>query len=622
MPEILNFSGWYLNMKDALKSFLLFCSLLCIFIAAASHDKTDVGVRKSTAQFRTDSKAFAASITSLDSALQKLDSSEPETIARAKTALIASRVAYKRIEYLLEYFFYTSSRVYNRAPKNEIEEPYLEYQEPAGLQYIEAMLFDSMPESHRVAFKQQTKLLSLSSSDLNALLYQFKGNDKQLLEAIRMELIRITTLGITGYDAPLLKSGIRESEAALQSVQKALKPYLEKEKTSSDRVRFFLNQSTQYLHQHPDFDTFDRMRFLTAYMIPLQKQLGEMIENLGLEYNKSGILNYKAENLFSKNAINDSVFSNQNNAISSSGIKLGKRLFSENTLSGNGSKSCISCHNPENYFMDGLSKSIGFDQKSSVKRNAPSLLYAKYQHSQFWDGRAKNLEEQIAAVMQDSTEMNGTIEAILVKLNSDKTYLKSFQKVFSKNKKDKIKADEIYQAIASYVRTLNPYNADFDQYIQGNTKALTDDQIGGFNLFMGKAQCATCHFAPLFNGLIPPFYALTEYEVLGTTKTDRLNKPEYDIDEGRFNFLPTKYYKSAFKTPTLRNTAKTAPYMHNGAFQSLDTLMEFYNQGGGAGLGLAFPSQTLSAAKLNLTEKEKKDIIAFLNALTDDLSDL
>jgi len=609
-------------MKDALKSFLLFCSLLCIFIAAASHDKTDVGVLKSTAQFRTDSKAFAASITSLDSALQKLDSSEPETINRAKTALIASRVAYKRIEYLLEYFFYTSSRVYNRAPKNEIEEPYLEYQEPAGLQYIEAMLFDSMPESHRAALKQQTKLLSLSASDLNALLYQFKGNDKQLLEAIRMELIRITTLSITGYDAPLLKSGIYESEAALQSVQKALNPYLEREKTSADRVRFFLNQSTQYLHQHPDFDTFDRMRFLTAYMIPLQKQLGEMIENLGLEYNKSGILNYKAKNLFSKNAISDSAFFNHNYTISSSGIKLGKRLFSENALSGNGSKSCISCHNPENYFMDGLSKSIGFDQKSSVKRNAPSLLYAKYQHSQFWDGRAKNLEEQIAAVMQDSTEMNGTIETILVKLNSDKTYLKSFQKVFSKNKKDKIKADEIYQAIASYVRTLNPYNADFDQYIQGNTKALTDDQIAGFNLFMGKAQCATCHFAPLFNGLIPPFYALTEYEVLGTTKTDHLTKPEYDTDEGRFNFLPTKYYKSAFKTPTVRNTAKTAPYMHNGAFQSLDTLMEFYNQGGGAGLGLAFPSQTLSASKLNLTEKEKKDIIAFLNALTDDLSDL
>jgi cytochrome c peroxidase len=249
-------------------------------------------------------------------------------------------------------------------------------------------------------------------------------------------------------------------------------------------------------------------------------------------------------------------------------------------------------------------------------------LYAKYQHSQFWDGRAKTLEEQIAAVMKDPTEMNGTIETVLDKLNSDKTYRKSFQKAFSKNKKDKIKADELYQAIASYVGTLNPYNAAFDQYIQGNTRALTDDQIAGFNLFMGKAQCATCHFAPLFNGLIPPFYTLTEYEVLGTTKTDHLTRPENDNDEGRFNFLPTKYYKSAFKTPTVRNTAKTAPYMHNGAFQSLDTLMEFYNQGGGAGLGLTFPSQTLSAAKLNLTEKEKKDIIAFLNALTDDLSDL
>jgi cytochrome c peroxidase len=609
-------------MKDALKSFLLFCSLLCIFIAAASHDKTDVGVRESTVRFRSDSKAFAASITSLDSVLQQLDSSKPETITRAKTALIASRVAYKRIEYLLEYFFYTSSRVYNRAPKNEIEEPYLEYQEPAGLQYIEAMIFDSMPESHRAAFKQQTKLLSLSASDLNALLYQFKGNDKQLLEAVRIELIRIITLGITGYDAPLLKSGIKESEAALESVQKALSPYLEREKTSSNRVPFYLNQSLQYLHQHPDFNTFDRLKFLTAYMIPLQKHLGKMIQDMGLEINKSGILNYKAENIFSKNAFSDSAFSNQKNRVSTSRIKLGKRLFSENALSGNSSKSCVSCHNPENYFMDGLSKSVGFDQKSSAKRNAPSLLYAKYQHSQFWDGRAKTLEEQIAAVMKEPTEMNGTIETVLVKLNSDKTYRKSFQKAFSKNKKDKIKADELYQAIASYVGALNPYNAAFDQYIQGNTKALTDEQISGFNLFMGKAQCATCHFAPLFNGLIPPFYAFTEFEILGTTKTDLLTKPENDTDEGRFTFRPTPFYKNAFKTPTVRNTAKTAPYMHNGAFMSLETLMEFYNQGGGAGLGLAFPSQTLSAAKLNLTEKEKKDIIAFLNALTDDLNDL
>jgi cytochrome c peroxidase len=609
-------------MVKALKLFLLFCSLLCIFMAATFRVKKETGISESTAQFRKDSKVFAASITSLDSALQQLDSSNPGTIIHAKAALVSSRIAYKRIEYFLEYFFYTSSRVYNRAPKNEIEEPYLEYQEPAGLQYIETMLFDSMPESHRATFQEQTRLLSLAAVDLNALLYQFQGNDRQLLEAVRIELIRIITFGITGYDAPLLKSGIKESEAALQSVQKVLNPYLAIKKTNSGRMRISLNQSIQYLHQNPDFNTFDRLKFLTDYMIPLQSQLGEMIQALGLDYNKSGILNYNAENIFSRNALNDSAFSNQKGLVSGLQIQLGKKLFSENALSGNTSKSCISCHNPDTFFMDGLSKSIGFDPKNTVRRNAPSLLYAKYQHSQFWDGRAKSLEEQIAMVMKDSTEMNANIVTVLAKLNADKTYIKSFQKAFSKNRKDKIKDTELYQAIASYIRTLNPYDAAFDQYIQGNTSALTGDQIAGFNLFMGKAQCATCHFAPLFNGLIPPFYALTEFEALGTTKTDSLEKPESDIDEGRYTFRPIKFYKSAFKTPTVRNVAKTAPYMHNGAFQSLETLMEFYNQGGGAGLGLSFPSQTLPAAKLNLTEKEKKDIIAFLNALTDDLSDL
>ena len=158
--------------------------------------------------------------------------------------------------------------------------------------------------------------------------------------------------------------------------------------------------------------------------------------------------------------------------------------------------------------------------------------------------------------------------------------------------------------------------------MNGNKSAMTSNQIAGFNLFMGKAQCGTCHFAPVFNGLIPPFYTRTEFEVLGATLTENLAKAEPDPDEGRFYFRPTPLYKGAFKTPTVRNSEMTAPYMHNGAFKSLDTLMEFYNQGGGAGLGLNLPNQTLSASKLNLTDQEKQDIIAFLKALTDDTSSL
>jgi cytochrome c peroxidase len=176
----------------------------------------------------------------------------------------------------------------------------------------------------------------------------------------------------------------------------------------------------------------------------------------------------------------------------------------------------------------------------------------------------------------------------------------------------------ISKAIAAYIRTLHPMSSVFDRYMQGGPDSLlTTRQKRGANLFMGRAQCATCHFIPLFNGLIPPDYALTEFEVLGTTRTGRPGKPQVSRDQGRYNVYPFPFYKGAFKTPTVRNAAVTAPYMHNGAFRSLDSVLEFYNRGGGQGLGLNVPSQTLSSHPLGLSSKEKQDIIQFIYALTD-----
>ncbi|MCF2447230.1 cytochrome C peroxidase [Dyadobacter sp. CY345] len=588
-------------------------------MAATFHDDQSIGVNQSIAQFRIDSKAFASSIIDLEKALRDLNSSKPETVEKAKKLLILSRLNYKKIEYILEYFFYTSSRVYNRAPKNEVEEPFLEYQELAGLQYLETLLFDSIPEQHKVIFEEQTTLLRVASEDLNALLYNFSATDPQLLESFRISLVRIISLGITGFDAPLLKSGIQESAVVVQTMHKSLLPYIVKNKSAGDSVDFFLRKTYAYLKDNPDFEDFNRLEFLTNCALPLQKHLGRLIRGTGSETNKYGILNYGADHIFSQNAFQTNSFPGSNRAVSKSEIALGEKLFSETALSGNGTKSCVSCHNPENYFSDGLVKSVGFDPTATAKRHAPTLIYAGMQHNQFWDGRAKSLEEQIEAVIKDPLEMRGDMAASLARLNADKNYRKHFQKAFSKKGKSPISEEEVYRALASYIRTLNPNNSPFDQYMAGNEMALTEIQKEGFNLFMGKAQCGTCHFAPLFNGLTPPFYSLSEFEILGTTRTEDLKNPEPDEDDGRFTFRPIRFYKGAFKTPTVRNSAKTGPYMHNGAFQSLETLLEFYNLGGGAGLGLNFPSQTLSAGKLNLTETEKKNIIEFLNSLTDDL---
>jgi len=179
------------------------------------------------------------------------------------------------------------------------------------------------------------------------------------------------------------------------------------------------------------------------------------------------------------------------------------------------------------------------------------------------------------------------------------------------------KIDSAALAIAAYVASLNPLNSPFDSYLQGNRSAMTKDQIKGFNLFMGKAQCGTCHFAPYFNSLVPPFYDISEVEILGTTKDDNFKKPEYDQDMGRFDLYKIRYYRRAFKTPTIRNAQKTAPYMHNGTFKTLESVLDFYNKGGGNGLGLVIEDQTLPSKPLNLSKNECNQIIQFINSLTD-----
>ncbi|WAC14539.1 cytochrome-c peroxidase [Dyadobacter pollutisoli] len=603
-------------MAAHLKTFVLIATLLVIAMAATDRANPGIGVHQSIEQFRADCKAYAGSLKKLTIAVKNIDSTRSETVTIAKSELRNSRLAYKKIEYFLEYFFFTSSRIYNRAPKNEIEEPFLEYQEPAGMQYMEAMLYEDSPAKKKPELLLQCNLLNVAADDLTSLLYQFQASDKQLLESVRIQLIRIIALGISGFDAPLLKSGIDESYVSLQSIAKTLEPYLTK--TKEDSVQYYLKNTLYFLKQNPDFDSFDRLSFLTDHALPLQKHLGLMISRMGLDTNSAGILNYHAEHLFIYNAFEDRAFG-QNVPASQLEVELGKKLFSEAKLSGNGSKSCASCHQPEQYFTDGLPKSIGLNNHSEVRRNAPSLLYSGYQHNQFWDGRAKTLEEQIATVMQDSVEMNGNPAEIAASLSKDRTYIKLFRKAGLIKKKQELTEQHLYRSLAAFIRTLKPFNSDFDKYLAGDKSALTTSQKNGFNLFMGKAQCGTCHFAPVFNGLVPPLYKLTEFEILGTTLTDDLEKPVNDPDNGRFDIRPTPYYKGAFKTPTVRNAAKTAPYMHHGTFGSLEKVIEFYNKGGGGGLGLDVPRQTLSTMALNLNEQEKTDLISFLHSLTDHL---
>jgi cytochrome c peroxidase len=576
-------------------------------------------VQSAVEYFQTESRAFASSCTALRKSLESLQPAGSETRSQARQHLIECRCHYKKIESFLEYFFRSSSTIYNKPPKYEAEEGGMEYQSPAGLQVIESLLYE--PRIDRKALLEQARAVESAAVDLPALLYDLKADDRQLLESLRVELIRVMALDITGYEAPLLKSGIRESAEALRSLSVQLQPYLRPGEPRSDSLRYFLDKAIAMTSRSempgpatntPSFDAFDRLAFLKEAALPLQHQLALFIRERGLELNTNKVLNYEASDLFSPDALKPENFPGGHPATNPQTqpepsaatspadtlAALGKQLFSDASLSGNGLKSCASCHSPEKMFTDRLPLSVAFDGHHLLNRNAPSLLYSGFQYNQFWDGRVHSLEDQIRTVLSDPREMN-----------ADTT-----------NLEQKGGTARIAMAIAAYVRTLHPMNSPFDQYMRGTAGTITAREKRGANLFMGKAQCATCHFIPLFNGLIPPDYAVTEFEVLGTTRTDRWEKAQLSTDAGRYTVYPFPFFKGAFKTPTVRNAALTYPYMHNGAFRDLRKLMEFYNKGGGAGLGLQVPDQTLPSAPLHLSPGEIDDIILFIHTLTDSLN--
>lgn len=178
----------------------------------------------------------------------------------------------------------------------------------------------------------------------------------------------------------------------------------------------------------------------------------------------------------------------------------------------------------------------------------------------------------------------------------------------------------IKNSLAVYVRSLLSLNARFDQYMRGAEEAMKPVEIKGYNLFMGKAKCGTCHFTPLFNGSNPPNFTKIDAEVVGVPATTDTLRPQLDPDEGKYYAFGLPQYRFAFKTPTVRNAALTAPYMHNGVFRTLEEVVAFYNRGGGKGLGLPIENQTLPEDRLNLSDDEQKAIVAFMHARNDTTS--
>jgi cytochrome c peroxidase len=230
------------------------------------------------------------------------------------------------------------------------------------------------------------------------------------------------------------------------------------------------------------------------------------------------------------------------------------------------------------------------------------------------DGKHISLQDQAEAVMTSPLEMANNRDKIAEKVMSCEQY-KDLMTQLAKSTPQAPKPglEHIVSALTTYYGKFSNSYSPFDRAILREEK-LNTTAIAGFNLFMGKAQCATCHFVPQFNGVKPPFIG-SEFEVLGVPGDTGFHT--LSPDPGRFEVFPAAETFRAFRTGSLRNIAQTGPYMHNGVFRTLREVIVFYNDGGGAGRGLDVPNQTLSTDPLGLSEEEMDQLIAFMESLTE-----
>lgn len=276
---------------------------------------------------------------------------------------------------------------------------------------------------------------------------------------------------------------------------------------------------------------------------------------------------------------------------------LGKKLFSEKILSKDSTISCASCHKPKFAFADTAAFSTGIGGKLT-KRNTPSVLNMKNRPYFFWDGRAASLEEQALMPIRNPDEMNLTIEEAVHRLNTSAEYKNLFLKIF----KQVPNAKNLGAAFAAYEKTLETVDSKFDDW-SNNLKHLTAQEERGRQLFVGdKAKCFDCHRMEDFT--------TDEFRNIGLYNEKDLN------DAGLYGITQKESDKGKFKIPGLRNIGVTAPYMHNGMFKTLEEVVDYYNNPKQF-VKDAINTDTLLQQPLGLTEKEKKDLVAFLKTLTD-----
>lgn len=267
----------------------------------------------------------------------------------------------------------------------------------------------------------------------------------------------------------------------------------------------------------------------------------------------------------------------EDNPLTAEKIELGRRLFFDRRLSADGLMSCASCHDPRHAFSNRGAITNGVFGRPG-RRNAPAIINRAYGRTFFWDGRTTSLEEQVLAPIEDPAEMGSTANIAAARAG--------------------VSRDQLVQSLASYVRSILAGNSRFDRYLAGDARALSSDERAGLRVFRGKGRCTACHIGPLLSD--------EAFHNTGIAWSDGTWR-----DEGRAGVTGRPSDRGAFKTPTLREVARTAPFMHDGSLRTLEDVIEFYDRGGRAN-----PALDPEIKRLALTASEKRQLVRFLRTLS------
>lgn len=292
-------------------------------------------------------------------------------------------------------------------------------------------------------------------------------------------------------------------------------------------------------------------------------------------------------------------------------IELGKKLFFDRRLSGDGTMSCATCHIPEQAFTDGMDISLSYPTTRNW-RNTPTLINVAFFRYLFWDGRVQTLEDQALFPMMSAFEMNQNLDYLEEEIRVVPEYAAAFRQVFG----GEVTRERIAMAIAAFERTLISFNAPIDKYLLGEDGVLSPAARRGLEIFTGKGKCTDCHHGvnmsddKFYAILVPENPVYQEDPRIAATRRfvakvyhyeDYVNLNE---DPGRYLITKASGDWKAFRTPTLRDVGKTAPYMHNGIFNTLDEVIDFFDSGGGTGNTALKP--------LGLSAEEKQDLKTFM----------